>query len=132
MKLSSGGVISHSHRFIIVAIFAFLSFAAAGYGAFYLGRVQADSDTPLAGSIKRAGDRSVKANQPVYGDYRYLILMIDAIVIAGLTLTLVLRLLNRAISRQGGGRGAEKELPDAKDSGGGRKTVDQLNIDIPL
>lgn len=57
-------------------------------------------------------------------DLRYIILMIDSTIVVGLTMTLIVRLLNRNLNNH--------HQSSTNLNGQGPKTIDQLNIDIPL
>ncbi len=57
---------------------------------------------------------------------RYLVLIADGAILSGLILTLAIRLILRFLSPQASAPKAEVSNPNQP------KTVDQLNIDIPL
>lgn len=66
-------------------------------------------------------------NKPFYQDMRYLVLIVDGIIVISLIIALTLRLVSRAVeSAQPAGSGSTPATPNE------HPTVDQLNVDIPL
>lgn len=73
---------------------------------------------------------SVPANPMLFGvDQRYIILMADGLIVTGLIIALAIRLINRAlVSQETVAPGSQEHKP----AGGGPKTLDDLNVDIPV
>jgi hypothetical protein len=57
-------------------------------------------------------------------DIRFVILTVDSIIVLGLMMTLIIRLINRTLTTT--------NEPTSPSNGNGPKTIDQMNIDIPL
>lgn len=57
-------------------------------------------------------------------DIRFVVLAVDSIIVLALLMTLIVRLLNKALTN------STPPAPGTPE--GGPKTIDQMNIDIPL
>ncbi len=72
---------------------------------------------------------SVVAPQPFYADWRYLILLADGLIVIALLFVLTLRLLGKVVEEPSAdGDNSSQTEPDPNQP----KTIDQLNIDIPM
>ena len=84
------------------------------------------SGTPASTASSVLTTQAPTSNQPFYFDFRYQVLLVDGGLILVMVIILTIRLLSKAVGPTTAEETAQTPDPNRL------KTVDQLNIDIPL